>query len=605
MSGFFVFIGERTIDQRELEGLTDTINLSRNFQVRSTNADASHFAVSYLRNTPVRGERLIETDRWIALFSGDVIGHVEIPLSEIIRNIDSSNTAYFRKLEGIYAIAAYDKEKGTLYVVSDRRSQQPVYYYTTDNGIFVSTDVSTFCRLEKKPEFDETWLWEYLFFNYPVGDSTFLKDVRRIPPASIVEYDRDSREYTIHRYAANYRKADHLIDGKEALDHAVDVFARRMPGYFEGAETIACALTGGWDGRTLLALAPDKDITAYTYGIPGCDDLVGAGDTARTAKIKHLSILFDNEFTKDLPNCLSETVFLSSGLQGLQRATLLYAYRKLTERGRRFPITISGVAMDMQLRGHAHVPALVSPDMADIFESGKIAIRKNFWSSMLGPDYSTFEDHIMQRLRALRNNFGGFDSTEHHLSYALYIVSTRYFGGEVKIADLFTTLRVPVWDSEIIELSYGIKQSMLSFSQFSAHTRGDITEQVLQSYLLSKLAPVFARVPMGNTRPDIILRGKSAYQLYRLYRGVVSRSPWRGFRSKKTILLEDWNRWFNDLHREFIDNLIFSKEARIRSYVQDGYLDALGRNRNIHYIGKLATAEVILRLVENGWKRFW
>jgi hypothetical protein len=605
MSGFVVIVGERKIDRRESERLTDTIDLSRNRRLRLSNTDTRHFAVASLKNAPLKGERLFETDGWIVLFSGDIIGHEEIPFAEIIRNIEGAHTGYFRKLEGIFAIAAYDKEQERLYVVSDRRSQQPVYLYKTDEGMVVSTVLSAFCRLENRPEFDKTWLWEYLFFNYPVGDSTFLEGVRRMSPASILEYDRGSQEYSIHRYAGNYRKAEYLLDGREALDRAADVFARRIQKYFEGAETVACALTGGWDGRTMLALAPQKDITAYTYGIPGCDDLVGGGETARAAGIKHLSILFDNEFTRDLPNYMQETVFLSSGLQGVLRATLLYAYRRLTERGRRFPITISGVSIDMQLRGHAHVPALVSHDMGDIFESGNVAIRKDFWSTMLGSDYSSFEDHVMKRLEALRDDFGGFDSTEHHLSYALYRVSTRYFCGEVEIADLFTTLRVPIWDSEIIELSYAIKQSMLSFSQYSAHTRGDIKEQVLQSYLLSKLAPVYARIPMGNTRPDMILRGRVVYHLYRILRGIMQRIRWGGSRRKDFAPLESWDVWLNVTHREFIDGLIFSGESRIRRFIDDGYLDTLKGDRNIHYIGKLATAEVILRLVENGWQRFW
>jgi hypothetical protein len=243
--------------------------------------------------------------------------------------------------------------------------------------------------------------------------------------------------------------------------------------------------------------------------------------------------------------------------------------------------------------------------MVKLYKGEQRVFRNAFWSSLLGGNYPSFEEHITAKLRSLRSDFGDFDDTEHHLSYILYVLSAQYFCGEMKIADHFTTARVPSWDSEIIDLSYSIKQSTLSFSQFSEHVRGDIKELVLQSYLFKKYAPRFAVAPIGNTRPDIVLKGKTMYQLYRLYSGLMRRAASVVSRSAERPPLENWNAWLNESHRGFIDELIFSKDSRIRGYIGDQYLEGLKANRDIHYIGKLASAEIILRLIENRWQRFW
>jgi hypothetical protein len=602
--GLIAAVSDNEIDQQTADRLTETINFFQNCELRSTRAGASLFIVGSLKDTPLKGRRLFEDGRWIVSFCGDMIEYKEVPHERIIGYLESGMIQSFSKFNGIFAIVAYDKRAQRLYVISDRRSQHPLYFLTGRDGLFVSTDLSAFCRFKKELRFNENWLWEYLFFNYPIGASTFLSGVKRMPPATVLEYDSASGKSSKRVYAERFRKKERLLDGTQSLDLAVRIFADRIPKYFEGAEEIACALTGGWDGRTMLALAPEKDITAYTYGVPGCDDLTGAGESARLADIKHVAIHFDEEFTSDLPHRMLETVYSSSGLQGILRATGPYAYGRLTDSGRRFPLTVSGTSLDMQFRGHACAPSLISEDTVSLFERGKTVLRRDFWSEVIKSDYDSFEGYIHEKLDSLRNSFGDFRSTDHHLSYIIYVLSTQYFCGEFRMADNFTTVRVPSWDSEIIDLSFSIAKSTLSFSEFSEYTRGGIDEMVLQSYLLSKLSPRFARIPIRNTRPDIILKGNTMHQIYRIYKGGM-RWIARGLRRAGAIPLEDWDKWINDLHRPFVDRLIFSKDSRIRQYIKDDYLRQLRSHRLTHYIGKLASVEVILRLVETSWKRFW
>jgi hypothetical protein len=300
-----------------------------------------------------------------------------------------------------------------------------------------------------------------------------------------------------------------------------------------------------------------------------------------------------------------ETVYLSSSIEKILRASMLFIYGDLTGQGRRFPLTTSGIALSGTFRGHMLAPEIVSADMAGLMERGEGEFRKDFWSSVFSENFPAFRDHIEGRLRELKEAFGDFCSTEHHLSYLTYQVYPMHFCGEMKIANNFTTVRVPGWDSEIIDLAYSIKQSALSFSERSRTRRGGRDEVMLQSYILDKLSPHFAKIPVANTRPDVVLKGNVWYKLYRIHKAVKNRTSYILFPKTRTSPLDEWGKWVNETHMHFIDSLIFSEDSRIREHIDVDYLRNLKQRRVLLDIGKLATAEIVLRLMENNWRRFW
>ena len=602
MSGLLGIIKNRVSENSEIELLTNAINLSGNLTINQLETTDGFFAVSSLSVTPLQGNRLFEKDGWVLLFAGDLIDYREIPHDEIMRAIEKKEYRYFDGLEGVFAIAAFNKEDKKVVLVTDRRSQYPLYLYLSRDTVCFSTDLSVFCRL-KRPEFDKSWLWEYLFFNFPVSKVTFVKDVNRIQEGRVVVVDLNSLRTGEVEYTKPFKTESSLLEGKKALSYALDVFRNRVPAYFTGSEGIACALTSGWDGRTVLALAPRRDqVTAYTYGVPGCEDIEKAAKIAYQTGTKHIRIPFGYEVVKELPRYMLETVYVSSGAQGILRGTLLFVYETLTQNARAFPLTLSGISLDGLFRGHFAYPPLISYDMANLFEGCSSSIKRNTWLTFCDSEYSLFEDHISNQLEGLRTKFGELTSTSHHLSYYVYLVAARYFGGEVSIANNFTTIRVPAWDKRIIELAYSIKPGSLSFSQYAGHVRGSHDEMVLQSYILKKIAPDFATIPVGSNRPDFVIRGEYAHFLYKVYNYINRRLL---IRPKTYAPLENWDQWVILTHKDFIYDLVFSANSEIRGYVSDKMVRQFSEKPDIHWVGKLATAEVILRLIKTKWQRFW
>jgi len=471
MTAYLGLFGEQLSDCN-VNCLVDTINPLGTLATKIFNANHACIAASFHENNPLKGNRYFEDKEWIAVLAGDLI-RISVPWKMIMEILDSGKYEKLKNFNGYFSILALNREKGELFIVSDRRAQLQTFYLIGERDkkirICVSTELSTFCRLPVEMTFNIEWLWEYLFFNYPIGQTTFLKNVKAMPPASILQVNIDSGRHWFSKYADRLRKKEHLLEGKESLDYAYDIFRNSIPKHFIGGETIACALTDGWDGRTNLSFCPNiNGVVAYTYGTPGCSDLVEASKTVKALNIEHREILFDKTFEEKLPALIFDTVFLSSGMERITRATLLYAYSVLTEYGKSFPLVMSGISFDMQFRGHAHTPALISSGMAKIFSTGINDIDEGYWQKLMGAYYEPFRTHISKQIENLEKDYGKLSESAAHLSYMLYELSPKYFGSELAIAKHFTTLRVPAWDNDIIDLSYSIRNSTISFSQFLA-----------------------------------------------------------------------------------------------------------------------------------------
>jgi len=593
MTSYFVYMGKELLNS-DVSSLVETINPCKTLKTRILKANQGLFGVSFLEDAPLKGKRYFEDKNWIAVFAGDLIEE-SFPWKRVLEALENENYKVLASFNGYFSIAVLNKKENRLFIISDRRSQFPVFYLINDVNICISTELSTFCRLPVAKEFDIEWLWEYLFFSIPIGQTTFFKNVKRMPPASVLEIDIESGQYSFLEYAVKFRKKKQLLEGKEALEYAYNVFRSVMPKYFTGASDIAFSLTCGWDTRTNLSFCPNLDHSiAYTYGVPECSDLVEASKTAQALNIKHQKILFDKHFEEKLPSLMFETIRISSGLERITRSTLLHVYRNLTDSGTKHPVVISGIDFDELFRGHLGRSFLM-PDLQRTFSAGEKGINEDFWEDVMGVSYDPFRRHILKQIDNLERKYGKLSEPESHLSYVLYESAPNYFSGETAIAKHFTTLRVPGWDNDIIDLSYSIEYSTLSFSEFLPHhKRGSMEEMILQAYLISKNNRTLRNIPVYGVPPKIFSKGKIAYNLVRI-KNLGPKRIKNILLNKSDIPLEDWNKWLNGVLKSIINKLVFSEDSMVKEYVHPEYLNSLKNRLSDPIIPKLVTAEIILK----------
>jgi asparagine synthetase B (glutamine-hydrolysing) len=304
-----------------------------------------------------------QDDEFLACFHGDLVDPDHLPWHSILTNIKDSRFKFLNEFRGYFTAIIFQKKDKCVFLISDRTSQQPVYYFFHKETVFISSSQATFCRLLQTPNFNFDWLHEFFFFNFPVTDTSILKDVQRMPAASVWTYNLQTSTTATYQYAEVFKTSSKIVKGNQGIEMARQVFKSRMPKYYGINQKVASPLTAGLDTRTLLAFASPSqhhNIQTYTYGQPGSTDLLQSAIVSKQLKLPHLEIHLDDTFISNIRKLIYETVYLSGGLENVKRCILPYVYRELTENTTPVSFIMSGVSGGHLFRGQANIPNMIS-----------------------------------------------------------------------------------------------------------------------------------------------------------------------------------------------------------------------------------------------------
>ena len=96
---------------------------------------------------------------------------------------------FVQQLNGMFAIAIFDRETNELILYRDRMGKKPLYYYTTDNEFVFASELKPIMKypgFEKK--IDESVLGSYLFHQYICGEQSIFQNVYRLMPGTYLRY---------------------------------------------------------------------------------------------------------------------------------------------------------------------------------------------------------------------------------------------------------------------------------------------------------------------------------------------------------------------------------------------------------------------------------
>jgi asparagine synthetase B (glutamine-hydrolysing) len=605
MSGLIAIAGRvaESLDQGLME---QTINLAGDLQCTSIRSGNTYFCSSRHALAPGHDARAFEDDDVIAAFAGDIVNSEQIDWHAILRSLRSGATdlSALTNLRGAFALAVYDIRDGVLHVVTDPFSWQPVYCQQSANSIAVSTRLATFLNLPAPARaVNDAWIHQFFFFNYGVDTTTPLQGVSRLPPGLVTSFNSLTGETTQRAYRDKMKRSSPPLSGRDARSRAVAVFQDVVPRYFSASESAVIGLSAGLDSRTLLAALPDATLDrldSFTYGIPGSTEITKCAQIAASLDLRHDGVPLGDEFQQRLPQLARDTVFLSDGLQNINRSHLLYVYRQLNRGGQPYSTLVTGVSGDHifrdHIRGMGNVPHMMSAELARQHRLGRSPIDYTAYRTIFRHHHDELENTVESTLDEIEAQSGEFGDPQSYLTYLMYVVGPHYFSGEAAIANSVTTFRNPYWDPDIVELGYQLKEATMGASE-SPGRRDKYAETQVQIAVVAANQRV-RRVPYLDLPIHAYASGKkTVFQIYRAARKARS-----VLRRHSFIYGEDWPGWYRNAMQEEIAELL-GDDSRIREYISAECIDNAVSNSDVHWLGKLITAEHTLRLIEKRWMR--
>lgn len=259
--------------------------------------------------------------RWVVTFNGEVYNHRAIRaeiegLREVAWRGGSDTEVVLTAVEtwgvrgaverfvGMFAIALWDREERTLWLVRDRLGIKPLYYAATRDGIAFASELKAIRALGGfDPQIDSDSITDYLRRGFVPAPATIHRHAWKLPAGTLVRVTAprlSAMTYEQYWSVACVARAgvDHPFEGtgREAVDTLDSLLRESIQLRMLADVPLGAFLSGGIDSSTVVALMQaqsSRPIKTYSIGneAPRFDESVSAEAVARHLGTDHTSLV--------------------------------------------------------------------------------------------------------------------------------------------------------------------------------------------------------------------------------------------------------------------------------------------------------------------------
>ncbi|MCC7462563.1 MAG: asparagine synthase (glutamine-hydrolyzing) [Gammaproteobacteria bacterium] len=191
--------------------------------------------------------------------------------------------AFVTRLEGMYALAIWDRRRRRLFCARDRLGMKP-FYWRLDHGTFGFASELKALVLEDRRPLDTSALRDYFTYNYIPAPKTIYEGIRKLEAAHTLVFEngrvRTARYWTAD---ATIRQRDAQVAG-EALDA---LLARVVTAHTLADVPVGVFLSGGIDSATLTYHLRRPKTFTLGFDVQGRSEAQAARDVATHLGTEH------------------------------------------------------------------------------------------------------------------------------------------------------------------------------------------------------------------------------------------------------------------------------------------------------------------------------
>jgi asparagine synthase (glutamine-hydrolysing) len=242
-------------------------------------------------NAPELRERLEREGRAFATDHSD---------TEVVLALwEERGEASLRELNGMFAFALLDRERGELVLARDRLGIKPLYYTLSGGALAFGSELKTLLHVPwVERDVDSQSIFHYLSLRFVPGEQSILAGVHRLPPAHLLRFDLERRTPRVERWwSLEFRRGADPGDVREVLRRAVVRWTLAdVP--------VAASLSGGLDSGAVTALLAESGahVRTYSVGFAGEEDELPLARSlaARWGTDHHEAVVDADELLDDL-----------------------------------------------------------------------------------------------------------------------------------------------------------------------------------------------------------------------------------------------------------------------------------------------------------------
>ena len=227
-----------------------------------------------------------QNGRWLIVFNGEIYNHPQLRREleregrqfETRSDTETILVAYqhwgddaWRRLEGMFAVALWDREERTLRLVRDPLGIKPLYIADQAGGLAFASELKALTVLpELALEVDRRAVHDFFSFGHIRIPRTIYRQVRSLPPGHLLTHRAEGKPVIRSFWEPGYEKRD-TRDDESWIAEFQERWLATVEAHMLADVDVGVFLSGGVDSSAVAAAMTrisDRPIKAFTIGFP-------------------------------------------------------------------------------------------------------------------------------------------------------------------------------------------------------------------------------------------------------------------------------------------------------------------------------------------------
>ena len=226
----------------------------------------------------------------------------------IVHGYEEYGCEVFSKLNGMFAIAIWDRQSRRLVLGRDRAGEKPLHYCIGPRGLVFGSEIKALLQHPTvSREIDRGALDEYLSFGYIAAPRSIFRDIRKLLPGHYLIYEHDRLQ--VHRFWHIDLQRQYRGTFEEAREECLGLLDDAVRLRMVSDVPLGAFLSGGIDSSAVVAFMArnsSQPVRTFSIGFPesGYDETRFAELVARQYGTEHTKLVVTPDYQHHIEEIL-------------------------------------------------------------------------------------------------------------------------------------------------------------------------------------------------------------------------------------------------------------------------------------------------------------
>lgn len=226
-----------------------------------------------------------KNQEWVIVFNGCIYNFKELrnelksagkefvsssDTEVIVEGLSIYGSSFFERLNGMFAIAAFNKKTKQLFLSRDRYGIKPLYYWLSGKRLVFASEIKSILKHpDYKTELNLHALNEYFSFQNLFTYHTLFKGITSLPPANTALITKETTTISHHAWwDYDFSSPDERMSFEDAREETKRLFENAVTKQMVSDVPVGSYLSGGIDSGSITAVASRqvKRLSTFTCG---------------------------------------------------------------------------------------------------------------------------------------------------------------------------------------------------------------------------------------------------------------------------------------------------------------------------------------------------